>query len=167
MAQPSRSQLPLPKAYFKLKNLGSEKAFIIKRLNPFSRNFRSEISSSRKIYFIDNAIRNAIIGNYAPIGSRNDIGALWENYLISERQKLLAYHGFYGQTYFWKTTRGQEIDYIEEIDGKIYPFGFKWNPNSKVRFPKSFQENYPPEKPMVIHRGNFLERLNSYPYVKA
>ncbi|WP_425637149.1 ATP-binding protein [Algoriphagus yeomjeoni] len=144
-----------------------EKAFIITRLNPFSRNLRSEISSSRKIYFIDNGIRNAIIGNYAPVSGRNDIGALWENYLISERQKLLAYHGFYGQTYFWRTTRGQEIDYIEEIDGKIYPFEFKWNAMAKAKFPKTFLENYSSEKPKVIHRENFWEWLNFYPYTKA
>lgn len=144
-----------------------EKAFIITRLNPFSRNLRSEISSSRKIYFIDNGIRNAIIGNYAPVSGRNDIGALWENYLISERQKLLAYHGFYGQSYFWRTSRGQEIDYIEEIDGKLYPFEFKWNPKAKVKFPATFQETYSAEKPRIIHRENYWEWLNSYPYRKA
>jgi predicted AAA+ superfamily ATPase len=144
-----------------------EKAFIIKRLNPFSRNLRSEISSSRKIYFIDNGIRNAIIGNYAPVFNRNDIGALWENYLISERQKLLAYHGFYGQTYYWRTVRGQEIDYIEEIDGKLYPYEFKWNPKAKVKFPTVFHETYSTEAPRIIHRDNFWEWLNSYPYTKA
>lgn len=144
-----------------------EKAFIIRKLNPFSRNLRSEISSSRKIYFIDNGIRNAIIGNYASLSNRNDIGALWENYLISERQKLLAYHGFYGQNYFWRTTRGQEIDYIEEIDGKIYPFEFKWNPKAKVKIPTTFQDTYLAERPQIIHRENFWEWLNSYPYKKA
>ncbi|WPR74489.1 ATP-binding protein [Algoriphagus sp. NG3] len=144
-----------------------EKAFIIEKLNPFSRNLRSEISSSRKIYFLDNGIRNAIIGNYAPIPARNDIGALWENYLISERRKLLVYNGFYGQTYFWRTTRGQEIDYLEEIDGKLYPFEFKWNPNAKLKIPKTFQETYTSETPRVIHRDNFWEWLNVYPYKKA
>ena len=144
-----------------------EKAFIIRRLNPFSRNLRSEISSSRKIYFTDNGIRNAIIGNYAPISNRNDVGALWENYLISERQKHLAYHGFYGQTYFWRTVRGQEIDYIEEIDGRIYPFEFKWNPKAKAKIPTTFRETYSSETPLVIHRENFWEWLNSYPYKKA
>ncbi|WP_192347804.1 ATP-binding protein [Algoriphagus sp. Y33] len=144
-----------------------EKAFIIEKLNPFSRNLRSEISSSRKIYFLDNGIRNAIIGNYAPIPARNDIGALWENYLISERRKMLAYHGFYGQTYFWRTVRGQEINYLEEIDGKLYPFEFKWNPNAKLKIPKTFQETYTSEKPRVIHRDNFWEWLTVYPYKKA
>jgi len=125
---------------------------------------RSEISSSRKYFFIDNGIRNAIIGNYAPIASRNDIGGLWENFLISERQKLLSYNSFYGQCYFWRTVRGQEIDYIEEIDGKIYPFEFKWNPKAKTKIPQSFMDKYKPESPKIIHHENFWEWLNSYPY---
>ncbi len=141
-----------------------EKAFIIKKLSPFSRNLRSEISSSRKFYFVDNGIRNAIIGNYAPITLRNDIGGLWENFLMAERQKLLSYAGFYGQTYFWRTVRGQEIDYIEEIDGKIYPFEFKWNANAKFKTPNSFLEKYQPEPLRIIHKDNFWEWLSSYPY---
>jgi hypothetical protein len=141
-----------------------EKAFIIKKLSPFSRNLRSEISSSRKFYFVDNGIRNAIVGNYAPIASRNDIGGLWENFLISERQKLLSYAGFYGQTYFWRTVRGQEIDYLEEIDGKIYPFEFKWNANAKTKIPNSFLDKYQPEPLRIIHKDNFWEWLGSYPY---
>lgn len=141
-----------------------EKAFILTKLQPFSRNLRSEISSSRKIYFLDNGIRNSIIGNYSAINGRSDIGALWENFLISERQKILSYNGFHGKTYFWRTARGQEIDYIEEINGKIYPFEFKWNPKAKTRFPASFIETYQPETPRVIHQDNFWEWLNSYPY---
>ena len=141
-----------------------EKAFILTKLQPFSRNLRSEISSSRKIYFLDNGIRNSIIGNYSPINGRSDIGALWENFLIAERQKILSYNGFHGKSYFWRTVRGQEIDYIEEIDGKIHPFEFKWNPKAKTRFPASFIEAYQPETPQVIHQDNFWEWLNSYPY---
>ncbi|MFN3998687.1 ATP-binding protein [Algoriphagus sp.] len=141
-----------------------EKAFIIQRLAPFSRNLRGEISTSRKVYFIDNGIRNSIIGNFSPISGRNDIGSLWENYLISERQKLLSYHGFYGRVYFWRNVRGQEIDYIEEIDGKIYPYEFKWNPKAKVKLPSAFIENYSPEPIQVIHRENFWEWLQTYSY---
>lgn len=141
-----------------------EKAFIIQRLAPFSRNLRGEISTSRKVYFIDNGIRNSIIGNFSPISGRNDIGSLWENYLISERQKLLNYHGFYGKVYFWRSVRGQEIDYIEEIDGKIYPYEFKWNPKAKVKLPSAFIENYSPEPIQVIHRENFWEWLQTYSY---
>jgi uncharacterized protein len=141
-----------------------EKAFIIYRLRPFNRNLRTEISSSRKIYFYDNGIRNAIIGNYTPIVSRNDVGGLWENFLISERMKLLRYNGFYGHTYFWRTTNQQEIDYIEEIDGKLYAYEFKWNPSAKSKFSKSFVEEYKPVETKTIHRDNFWEWLLTYPY---
>jgi len=132
-----------------------EKAFIIFRLAPFNRNLRTEISSSRKVYFYDNGIRNAVIGNYTPLLSRNDTGALWENFLVTERLKLLSYHGFYGFTYFWRTTNGAEIDYIEEIDGRLYAYEFKWNPAAKSKFSKSFT---------TIHRDNFWEWLQVYPY---
>lgn len=141
-----------------------EKAFIIFKLNPFSRNLRSEISSSRKIFFVDNGMRNSIIGNYAAISNRNDIGQLWENFLIAERQKLLSYNGFYGKTYFWRTTRGQEIDYVEEIDGKLFAFEFKWNPKAKAKFPTSFLETYSPVTTQVIHKDNFWQWLGDYPY---
>jgi predicted AAA+ superfamily ATPase len=141
-----------------------EKAFIIFKLQPFARNLRNEISSSRKIYFYDNGIRNAIVGNYTPVASRNDIGALWENFLVSERMKLLRYNGFYGHTYFWRTTQQQEIDYIEEIDGKIYAYEFKWNPAAKSKFPNSFMETYKPAVTKVIHRENFWEWLQKYEY---
>ena len=141
-----------------------EKAFIIFRLNPYSRNLRSEISSSRKIYFSDNGMRNSIVGNYSPLSNRNDIGQLWENFLITERQKLLNYHGFHGKTYFWRTSRGQEIDYIEEIDGKIYAFEFKWNPKAKSKFPSSFLEAYNPVLTQTIHQENFWQWLGTYPY---
>lgn len=141
-----------------------EKAFIIFRLPPFSRNLRTEISSSRKIYFYDNGIRNAVIGNYTPLVSRDDTGGLWENFLVSERLKLLSYHGFYGFTYFWRTTTGAEIDYIEEIDGKLYAYEFKWNPSAKSKFSRSFTEAYHPETTKIIHRDNFWEWLQDYPY---
>jgi uncharacterized protein len=141
-----------------------EKAFIIQRLSPFSRNLRGEINTSRKVYFVDNGIMNSITGNFSPLVSRMDIGALWENFLIAERTKMLHYHGFYGRVYFWRNVRGQEIDYLEEIDGKIYPFEFKWNPKAKVKFPKIFEETYGSEPLRVIHKDNFWEWLGSYPY---
>lgn len=140
------------------------KAFIVFKLMPFSRNLRNEISSNRKIYFYDNGIRNAVIGNYTPLISRNDVGALWENFLITERIKLLRYHGFYGYYYFWRTHKGQEIDYIEEIDGKIFAYEFKWNPEAKANFPKVFIDTYKPAETKVIHRENFWEWLQIYPY---
>ncbi len=141
-----------------------EKAFIIYRLPPFNRNLRTEISSSRKVYFYDNGIRNAVIGNYTHLASRNDTGALWENFLVSERLKLLSYHGYYGFTYFWRTTAGAEIDYIEEIDGRLYAYEFKWNVQARSKFSKSFTETYQPAETKIIHRDNFWEWLQTYPY---
>lgn len=141
-----------------------EKSFIIKRLNAFSRNLRGEINRTRKIYFVDNGILNSVTGNYSPITNRPDIGSLWENFLIMERQKLLHYNGFYGRVYFWRNTSGQEIDYLEEINGKIYPFEFKWSPKAKVKFPKSFAETYQSEELQIIHQENFWQWLQDYPY---
>lgn len=136
-----------------------EKCFVIFRLSPFSRNQRNEISSTRKIYFYDNGIRNTIINNLSPLAQRNDVGALWENFIISERKKYLASKGFYGNTYFWRNTAQAEIDYIEEIDGKINIFEIKWNPRIKTKFPKAFMENYQPETCTIINNQNFWEWL--------
>lgn len=131
-----------------------EKAFVIFRLQPLSRNIRNEISTSRKIYFYDNGVRNALISNFNALSLRNDTGALWENFLVSERKKVLEYERIYANTYFWRTTYQQEIDYIEERDGKFYAFEFKWNPNKKVKIPKKFLEGYPDAETNVIHRDN-------------
>lgn len=137
-----------------------EKSFVIFRLNPFARNMRNEISSTRKIYFYDNGVRNTIINNFAPISQRNDTGALWENFIISERKKQLAYNGFYGNTYFWRNKNQAEIDYIEEQDGKISTFELKWNPKTKVSFPKAFLTAYHPPETKIIHRDNYWEWLS-------
>lgn len=137
-----------------------EKAFVIFRLTPFARNLRNEISSTRKVYFYDNGVRNTIINNFAPISQRDDIGALWENFIISERKKQLAYTGFYGNTYFWRTTAQSEIDYIEEQDGKISAYEFKWSPKAKARFPAAFLAEYHPPKTEIIHRDNYWEWLS-------
>ncbi len=135
-----------------------EKAFVIFRLPPLSRNLRNEISSKRKIYFYDNGIRNAIINQLAPIEMRNDAGALWENFLISERLKKNTYSDFWGASYFWRT-RESEIDYIEEKDGVFQAFEFKWNAKTKFRFPRQFAENYHPQLSELIHPGNFQDWL--------
>jgi len=132
-----------------------EKAYIVFRLPSFSRNVRNEIKKNKKVYFYDNGIRNAVIGHFSFISNRNDVGALWENYLVSERKKLNSYQGFYGSSYFWRTQQQQEIDYIEEIDGKISAFEFKWNPNKKSGFPVTFTKTYHPQKTEVIHRENY------------
>lgn len=141
-----------------------EQVFVVYRMGTLSKNERNEISTKKKIFFYDNGIRNALIGNFSPIDSRNDIGALWENFLMTERKKLLDYHGFYGRTYFWRNKQQAEIDYIEEIDGKIYAFEFKWNPKAKVKFPKAFLDTYQPVETVVINQENFWQWLNQYPY---
>jgi predicted AAA+ superfamily ATPase len=141
-----------------------EQVYVVYRLSAHSGNLRNEINRKKKIYFYDNGIRNALIGNYSLPDNRNDIGALWENYLMTERKKLLAYNGFYGHTYFWRNKAQAEVDYIEEIDGKIYAFEFKWNPASKSKFPKSFMEAYQPAESKLIHRDNFWQWLKDYPY---
>ena len=132
-----------------------EKAYVIFRLPPFSRNLRNEITSSRKIYFYDNGIRNALVANFNPIGLRQDTGELWENFLISERMKLLHYNSKLANTYFWRTHAQQEIDYIEERDGEIFAYEFKWSKTKKARFPKTFIAAYPKAKLQLVTPVNF------------
>ncbi len=121
-----------------------EKAFVLFRLPAYSRNVRNEIKKGRKIYFLDNGVRNALIGNFLPLSSRTDTGALWENYLVAERRKMLANKGVNAAAYFWRTTQQQEIDYIEEGEQSLLACEFKWNPNKKgSRFPKTFLRAYP------------------------
>lgn len=138
-----------------------QKAFIIFELPAFARNLRNEIKKNRKIYFMDNGIRNALIGNFSLLANRNDIGVLWENYLVSERQKRNAFLHFYGYTYFWRTRQQQEIDYLEEIDGKLSAFEFKWNPKKAARFPLTFTRSYPVDRMEIIHPGNYEEFLET------
>lgn len=132
-----------------------EKAFIVFRLYPFKRNLRNEISTSRKIYFYDNGIRNSLIANFNPIAFRQDIGALWENFLISERMKFLNYNKIWSNKYFWRTHAQQEIDYLEEREGSLFSYEFKWNPKKQVKPPKSFTSAYPDAKYEVVTPENF------------
>jgi uncharacterized protein len=141
-----------------------EQVFVVYRLGVFSRNNRNEINTKKKIYFYDNGIRNTLIGNYSFLTARNDVGALWENYLLIERKKMLSYNGFHGHTYFWRNKLNAEIDYVEEIDGKLYAFEFKWNVDAKVKFPKAFVETYNPVETKIIHPNNFWDWLTKYPY---
>jgi len=135
-----------------------EKAFVVFRLNPFARNIRNEISTNRKIYFYDNGIRNSIIANFNPVNLRQDIGALWENFMISERVKHINNKRKFSNIYFWRTTQKQEIDFIEESDGEINAYEFKWNPKVKPKFSKTFTNNYSAET-KVINKKNFREFL--------
>lgn len=132
-----------------------EQCYIIFRINSFSRNLRNELKTSKKIYFYDNGVRNALISNYAAIENRNDVGALWENFLISERMKYTEYADNYSNKYFWRTKDQAEIDYVEELDGQLHCYEFKWNPSVKASFPASFSASYPNSTFEVIHRDNF------------
>ncbi|MDP2386613.1 MAG: ATP-binding protein [Bacteroidota bacterium] len=133
-----------------------EKSFIVFQLNSFSRNQRNEIKNNRKIYFYDNGIRNMIINNLNPLDLRSDKGALWENFLISERIKKQAYHQEYINHYFWRTVQKQEIDFVEEANGAINAFEFKWKSGGRKKIPNSFLETYSATG-KIIDRGNFRE----------
>jgi len=132
-----------------------EKAFIVFRLGSFSRNLRTELKKSRKIYFYDNGIRNAILANFNQIENRADSGALWENFLVSERIKYLEYNQKWVNYWYWRTKEQQEIDFIEESDGQLTAYEFKWNPKAKVKIPSSFHHTYPDAQFKVIDRDNF------------
>lgn len=137
-----------------------EKCFVIFRLNAFNRNLRTELKKSKKIYFYDNGIRNAVIQNFAPLALRQDVGSLWENFFISERIKANHYTGRYAKSYFWRTTQQQEIDYIEESDGNFTAFEMKWNPNKRqTSFPSPFLKTYSVEQTAVITPESYMEWL--------
>ncbi|WPR74002.1 ATP-binding protein [Algoriphagus sp. NG3] len=133
-----------------------EQTYVIYRLGTFSRNLRKEIKMNKKIYFYDNGVRNALIKNLQPLPLRNDIGALWENFLMAERLKYLEYSGMRVNSYFWRTKNKQELDYLEEKNGELKAFEFKWNPDAKFSIPSAFAETYSSEH-KLIHRENFRE----------
>ena len=135
-----------------------EKCYIIFRLNGFNRNLRTELKKGKKIYFYDNGIRNAILQNFAPLSMRQDTGALWENFIISERIKANQYAGRYVNSYFWRTTQQQEIDYVEESDGQFSVFEMKWNPRrTNAQFPSSFLTAYDVRQKAVVTPQNWME----------
>jgi uncharacterized protein len=135
-----------------------EKGYIVFRLNSFSRNIRNEIKQNRKIYFYDNGIRNMIISNFNQLDLRVDKGALWENFLVSERRKQNLYKDTFAKMYFWRTKQQQEIDFVEENNGQITGFEFKWN-NKKCKFPQNFIDTYKAE-------GHVIDRINFREFVK-
>ena len=139
-----------------------EQSYVIFRLNSFSRNLRNELKTSKKIYFYDNGIRNALIANFNQIEGRADRGALWENFLISERKKFLEYNRLWGNSWFWRTKEQKEIDLVEERDGKITGYEFKWNPDQKVKIPRLFLDSYENSDFQVIHRDNCDSFLLEY-----
>ena len=135
-----------------------EKAYVIFHIRSFSRNVRNELKKSIKIYFYDNGVRNSVISNFSPVDLRSDIGALWENFLISERIKNNAYHNKNAKYYFWRTTQKQEINFIEEVDQNLFAYEFKYNPkkvNSKC--PVTFSNNYPNVPFDVITSESYMD----------
>ena len=137
-----------------------EKTFVVFRLPALSRNLRNEIKKSRKVYFYDNGIRNAIINNFNPINIRQDIGVLWENYLISERIKLAEYNRIHANHFFWRTKLQQEVDYIEEREGRMWAYEFKFNPSKSAYLSKTFIKAYPNSVFQLINTSNYSEFLS-------
>jgi uncharacterized protein len=139
-----------------------EQAFVIYRLPSFSRNVRNEINKGRKIYFFDNGIRNSIINNFSPLNLRTDKGALWENFLMSERLKKISYGQLYCNRYFWRTRQQQEIDYIEDYDGVLHAFEFKYGPESRSKVPLTFSKAYPKHTFSVVDTKNYEAFVMGY-----
>ena len=141
-----------------------EQSFIIFRLSGLSRNLRKEVRKMDKIYFCDLGIRNIMIDNCKPLKERNDVGALWENFLIVERRKALEYAGTLHTSYFWRTHTGAELDYVEERDGSLFGYEIKYG-SKKVSAPKSWMETYTNANFQLINQENFLEFV--IPYKKS
>lgn len=135
-----------------------QKVFIIKKVEGFSRNLRKEITKNSRWYFLDNGIRNSIIANFNAVNFRNDIGQLWENYLISERLKYQQYKRLSSNNYFWRTYNQQEIDWVEEREGRLFGYEFKWK-NQKIKIPSLWQKTYKEASFEVITSDNFSEWL--------
>lgn len=135
-----------------------EQAFIIFRLPPFSRNLRKELSKLRKIYFWDLGVRNSLINNFNPLSLRNDKGSLWENFVIIEKAKRNNSVGTAGNLYFWRTYQKQEIDLIEEKQGKLAAFEIKWQ-KARKKPPKAWQEAYPDSTWQTINKTNYFKMM--------
>jgi len=133
-----------------------EQSYVIFTLRPFMRNRRKELTKKRKVYFYDNGIRNALLGAFNPLELRTDVGALWENYCISERIKRNQLHGLWPNQYFWRTIDGQEVDLVEDWNGQISGFEMKWS-NKTKKIPKTWKTNYPSATFTHIHRENYME----------
>ncbi len=132
-----------------------EKSFVIKKIGGFSGNLRKEVTKTNRYYFIDNGIRNAIINNFNATDNRNDIGMLWENFMVMERIKKQEYEKIYSNNYFWRTYDKKEVDFVEERDGKLFGFEFKWSPR-KVKIQKEWLRTYQNATFEIINKDNFL-----------
>jgi predicted AAA+ superfamily ATPase len=133
-----------------------EKAFVLQKLGGFSRNLRSEITKNSRYYFLDNGIRNALINNFNPLQLRNDVGELWENYLVIERLKRQEYLGQAANNYFWRTYRQQELDFVEERGGRLFGYEMKWG-KKKVKPPTEWRASYPDADFALVNQENYLE----------
>ena len=133
-----------------------EKAFVIQKLSGFSRNLRSEITKNCRYYFLDNGIRNALINNFNPLQLRNDVGELWENYLVLERLKRQEYLGQSANNYFWRTYRQQELDFVEEREGRLFGYEMKWG-KARVKPPSEWLAAYPEAAFSLVNQDNYLE----------
>jgi len=136
------------------------KVFIIYPLTGYSNNLRKEVSKSKKWYFFDNGLRNALINNFSDLSQRNDIGQLWEQYILSERIKSNAYGGYHPQYFFWRTYDGQEIDLIESHNGKLKAFECKWKSN-QVKIPAAFNKAYPEAQFAIVNQENYLDWITA------
>lgn len=136
-----------------------EKSFIIRSLTPYSRNLRNEIRSKNKYYFLDNGIRNAVISQFNDLNLRNDVDVLWENFLASERIKFQEYTSLFANNFFWRTWEKKEIDWVEEREGNLFAYEFKWK-EKKVKPPKDFLENYKESVYKVVNKENYLEFIS-------
>lgn len=134
------------------------KVFVVFKVQGYSKNLRKEVVKTKRWYFNDNGIRNAIITNFQPLSQRNDVGMLWENYLASERVKLQQYKNVHASNYFWRTHDKQEIDWVEDRDGKLFGYEFKWSSSkNRAKAPKAWREAYPDAQFKVIHPDNFSD----------
>ncbi len=137
-----------------------EQCFVIFHLDAFSRNLRNELKRSKKVYFYDNGIRNAILGRFAPLALRDDCGALWENFVISERRKAILNSGRRAKGYFWRTQSQQEIDYVEEEDGRMTVFEMKWNPRkANAKIPTLFTDTYDVRESRVVTPDDWIDAV--------
>ena len=134
-----------------------EKAYVLYSRFGFSRNLRKEIAKSRRYYFYDNGIRNGLIGNFNPLTLRDDVGALWENYVLVERMKRILYFKRSVNSYFWRTYDRQEIDLVEDVGGRLSATDLMWSPKSSRRPPRGWSQAYPDSTFQVIHSANYLE----------
>ena len=133
-----------------------EKAFVLYSRHGFSRNLRKEITRSRRYFFFDNGVRNGLIANFNPLALRDDVGALWENYVLAERLKFNLYTGRLVESYFWRTYDRQELDLVENHGGTLAAAEMKWSPRASARPPAGWRRAYPKATWRLVHPGNYL-----------